>query len=207
MTTCTHHSRAQAFLDGDLPVDEARAFREHLAGCAGCVAELAAYRRVFALLDEAPLAVPRIELTERVLARVLPSRVRQRRLRAFGWSYAGALSACLAGGVTWAMQPAGQAALSMLTAEASRRLFDVTKFVVQSASFGLVHLASGSHAMIRLLEPLAPLGRALGAVLGQTSILATLVAAVAVCAAMLWWLRPRDGRPSREIRHVGVLGF
>ena len=84
MTDCIHQKRVQAFLDGDLSADEARAFRDHLAGCADCAAELATYRRVFALLDEAPLAEPAPALGERVLAHVLPSRQRRRaRLRAF----------------------------------------------------------------------------------------------------------------------------
>ncbi len=210
MTDCTLRIRVQPYLEGELPAAEARAFREHLAGCPGCAAELVLYQRVFEMLDEAPLLEPSPGLTERVLLRVLPSRVREqraRRLRAFGWSYAGALTACIAAGAVWIARPEGQHALSMLSADASRRLVDLTKFVVQAASFGLVHFASLSQAFGGLLERFTPLGRALVAVLSQSSVLGPLMAAVVVSGTMLWWLRPRDARPGRGVRHVGVLGF
>ncbi len=210
MNECPFRIRTQAYLDGDLPAAEVRAYQAHLAGCAVCGAELASYRRVFALLEAVPLDEPRAELTERVLAQVLPSRIRQRReqrLRAFGWGYAGALAASLAALSTWIAHPAGQAVLSGLSAVASRRLLESTKFVVQAASYAFVHLATGWHVLGLALERFAPLGRALGAVISETSIVGTLAAALVVCVTMLWWLRPRDARSGRGIRHVGVLGF
>jgi predicted anti-sigma-YlaC factor YlaD len=210
MTTCDFRDRIQGYLEGDLPAAEARVFRAHLEGCAACAAELAVYRRVFTMLDEAPLLEPRPELTERVLEQVLPSRVwarRAGRLRAFGWGYAAALTASLAAVATWVARPEGQQALSALSVLASRRLLDGTKLAVQVVSFALVQMASVGHAVGDVLGRFAPLGRALLAVLSQASILGPLLAAVVISATMLWWLRPRESRPSRGVRHVGVLGF
>jgi anti-sigma factor RsiW len=210
MTTCRFQDQSQAYLDGDLPGDQARAYREHLAGCALCTAELALYRRVFALLEDAPQDEPSPALTERVLDSVLPSRIlarRARRLRAFGWGYAGALAASLAGIVVWVGQPAGQAVLSMLSSAASRRVFEVARFLVHSASFAFTQSAAFTQSTGQLLDRFSPLVRAFAAVLGQASILGTLAAALAVSAALLWWLRPNRPHHAKEIHHVGVLGF
>lgn len=209
-TTCTHRDRIQDYLEDDLSAAEARAFREHLGACAECAAEVAIHRRVIAMLEEAPLLEPRPELTERVLERVLPSRQRARRvarLRALGWGYAASLAACLTAVGLWVASPAGQHALSALSVLASRRLLETTKLSVQLASFVLVQVTAAGHAMGTLLDRFAPLGRALVAVFGQASVLGPLAAAAVISLTMLWWLRPREARPSRGVRHVGVLGF
>jgi len=39
------------------------------------------------------------------------------------------------------------------------------------------------------------------------AILLTVLAAVAVCAGLLLWMRPREERETGEIPHVGLLGL
>jgi anti-sigma factor RsiW len=210
MTTCRYQDQTQAYLDGELPAEQMRVYREHLAGCASCAAELALYRRVFALLEDAPQDEPSPDLTERVLESVLPSRIlarRARRLRAFGWSYAGMLAASVAGFVAWAGQPSGQAVLSALSSAASKRLVEAVRFVVNAASFAFTQSAAVGQSLGQAFERFSPLGRALAAALGQSTILGTLAAALAVSAVMLWWLRPSTRHHAKEIHHVGVLGF
>lgn len=207
MTHCPHTGRVQAYLGGDLPEAEARAFREHLAGCAACAAETALYARVFEALDRAPLAEPSVGLTERVLVRVLPSQVRRRRwMRSLGWGYAAALAASLAGIAVWVAQPEGQGVLSALSAAASKRLLEATIFVVQSLSFALLNLSAAWKALALGIDRFAPFARALGSLFGQSGVLWTFAAAAAACVALLWWMRPRADATPKEIRHV-VLGF
>lgn len=72
----THLSaeRLQAFLEGDLPAGERAPIEEHLAACAGCSAELDAWRVLFADLSELAPTTPRTGFADRVMARVaLPS--------------------------------------------------------------------------------------------------------------------------------------
>jgi hypothetical protein len=207
MTPCTRTRRLQAYLDGDLPEAEARALGEHLAGCARCAAELAALRRVFAMLAAVPLDEPSPGLTERVLERVVPSRARRRRwVRAFGWGYGTVLAGCLAAIGLWALQPGGQAVLSGLTAAASRRLFEAVLLVPRTLGFVLLHLTGGWNALGEALQRFVPFLRALDALMAQSGILVTLGAALAACVVLLWWMRPREARAHKEIRHV-LLGF
>ena len=208
MTRCSQTVLVQDFLDGELRPREALAYRTHLAGCAECAAEVAAFQRVYSTLAGVPLPTPAVGLTDRILTRVLPSRRRARRLVALGWSYAAALAACVGAVVLWwALDPGRHALVTMLPAEASRRLLGVGLFVLNALGSSAVRLADSwgwAHAIgVRL----APLVRALGAVLGQPGIGLTVWAAAAVCAALLWWMRPRPAPAAREVRHVSVLGF
>ena len=56
-------------------------------------------------------------------------------------------------------------------------------------------------------EGVAPLGHALGALLAQPWIQTALAMAAVSCLAVLWWMRPRERKPGKGARHVGVLGF
>jgi predicted anti-sigma-YlaC factor YlaD len=206
MTHCPHTADVQAYLDGDLPPAATRAFREHLEDCAACAAEMALAARVLAMLERAPLHAPAPALTERILGRVLPSRVRRRRwMRALGWAYAASVAAVLAAAAAWAVQPAGQAVLSTLSVDASKRLFGAAMFLVESLSFAILNLSAGARAAELVLDRFAPFARALGAVLGQSVVLWTLAAAAATCVAVLWWMRPRRHAAHREIRHVALV--
>lgn len=207
MTPCREDIRIQDFLDGELPPGEAMAFRAHLAGCRDCAAEVASFQSLIATLEVAPLLAPRPELTGRILEQVLPSRVRRRRLVTLGWGYAGALMACVGAVALWALQPEGNALLVTLSGQLSHRLLGVGLFVLNMLGASAVRLADGWSLLHAVGGRLAPLSRALGVVLTEPSIALTIWAAAAVCAALLWWMRPRAGAAAREVRHVSVLGF
>jgi anti-sigma factor RsiW len=207
MTGCRENLRLQDFLDGELPPGEVVAFRAHLAGCRECAAEVASFRSLIATLERAPLLAPRPELTGRILERVLPSRARRRRILALGWGYAGALAACVGAVALWALQPGGSAQLETLSGHLSHRLLGAGLFVLNLLGASAVRLADGWSLLHAVGVRLAPLSRALGAVLTEPSIAFTIWAAAAVCAALLWWMRPRAGAAAREVHHVGVLGF
>src|SRR5258705_13518570 len=120
MNRCPEGPRVQDYLDRALEPGAVQAFRAHLATCASCAAELALYRRVFDALAATPSWDPGPALTERVLARVLPSQVRRhRRLVALGWGYAGALAGGLAAGGGWGSRPAAGPAPATPPGEAS----------------------------------------------------------------------------------------
>ncbi len=208
MTRCPESARVQDYLDGELAAEERRRFEAHLAGCGDCAAELALYRRVFAALEGAPLLEPRPALTGRILARVLPSQVRRRRrLAVLGWSYAAAVAASVAGLSLALVLPASRAALERLSGAASHRLVEAGLFVLDALGYSVLRLADGWGWLHATAMHLAPLARALGALLAEPSIAVTLWAAAAACGALLWWMRPRARFATKEVRHVGVLGF
>lgn len=207
MTPCRENLRLQDFLDGELPPGEAVAFRAHLAGCRECAAEAESFRSLIATLERAPLLAPRPELTGRILERVLPSRARRRRLVALGWGYAAALTACVGTVALWALRPGGSEQLEMLSGQLSHRLLGAGLFVLNLLGASAVRLADGWSLLHAIGGRLAPLARALGAVVTEPSIALSIWAATAVCAVLLWWMRPRAGAAAREVHHVGVLGF
>lgn len=208
MSHCPEYARLQDWLDGELPAAEAARFASHLASCRECAAEAALYRRLIQTLERAPLAEPRHELTGRILARVLPSKVRRRRrLAVLGWTYAGSLLGCLLAAGVWALQPGRGVTIEGLSAAVSHRLVGMGLFVLNALGSSLLRLVDGWGLVHAVGARLAPLGRALGAVLSQPSIGFTLWAAAAACAVLLWWMRPRKPVPVKGVRHVGVLGF
>jgi anti-sigma factor RsiW len=207
MNRCERQKQVQDYLDHELPEDEAHSFRQHLRVCPRCAAELALYRRAFAALDRLPLAPAPRALTQRVFDQVLPSRVRRRWVARVGWSYAAAFAVCVGTLIVWMGQPGPRAILDSLSAAASSRLVESMTFVLNAVAFAVFSLASGWGRLAFVAEFLAPLARALGALLSQPEILASLGMAAVVSAAVLWWMRPREKGPSDEVHHVGVLGF
>lgn len=208
MNRCSESRLVQDYLDRALEPGVAAAFRAHLAGCPGCAAELALYRRVFETLAATPTWDPGPALTERVLAQVLPSQVRRhRRLVALGWGYAGALAAVLAAVGLWATRPGAVRALEALSGEASRRLIQTGLFMLNSLTHASLRIAEGWGLLAAAGERFSPVHRAFVAVLSQPSVALTLWAATLVCVGVLWWMRPRSHAAAGGVRHVGVLGF
>ena len=207
MKRCKESIRLQDFLDGELAPGEVVAFRAHLAGCPECAAELASFQSVIATLERVPLLVPSAGLTGRILEQVLPSRARRRRFALLGWGYAAAAAACIGAAALWALQPGRNALLETLSGQLSHRLLGAGLFVLNTLGASAVRLADGWGLLHATGEHLAPLTRALGAVLMEPGIAFTVWAAAAVCAALLWWMRPRSSATAREVRHVSVLGF
>jgi hypothetical protein len=183
-------------------------FRAHLDECAGCAAELALYRRVFDALAATPTWDPGLALTERVLAQVLPSRLRRhRRLVALGWGYAGALAAVLAAVGLWGSRPGSAQAIEALSGEASRRLIQTGLFMLNSFTHASLRVAEGWGLLAAAGARLSPVHRAFEAVLSEPAVAFTMWAATAVSVAVLWWMRPRSHAVAGRGRHVGVLGF
>ena len=54
MTDCTLRIRVQPYLEGELPAAEARAFREHLAGCPRCTGACDALKRTVSMCKSIP---------------------------------------------------------------------------------------------------------------------------------------------------------
>ena len=161
MNDCLEKVRLQDYLDGELSPEATRVMARHLAGCARCTAELELFRQVFEALERLPLLEPRPALSERILARVLPSRVRRRWAVALGWSYAGVFASVAAAVAWWVSRPSGRAALEFLSGELSRRLVQSLLFSLNALAFAVASLADGWGFMTMVGQRLAPFARAL----------------------------------------------
>ena len=208
MNRCRERRLVQDYLDRALEPAALTAFRAHLAGCPDCAAELQLYRRVFEALAAVPEWDPGPALTERVLAHVLPSRVRRhRRLVALGWGYAGACAAMIAGVAAWGARPGSAQALEALSGEASRRVIQTGLFVLNSLTHASLRIAEGWGLLAAAGQRFSPVQRAFAAVLSEPAVALTLWASATVCVAVLWWMRPRPRPAAGRARHVAVLGF
>lgn len=202
MNHCPEIIKVQDWLDGFLEPEEAARFEAHLAGCPECEAEAAAFRVVFSELRALPLLDPRPELFERILDEVLPQRA-PRWVRVLGWAYGGMLAASLGLIGSAFVLPAPSAWLHGIIAAGTRSLTNTGTFVLRTLGEGFAHFAealAGGGSVGRTL-------RVLGALLSQPAVLVTVLAAVVVCAALLWWMRPRERSASGELPHVGLLGL
>lgn len=204
MTRCDQHTRIQDFLDGDLPSEQAVAFRAHLAACPGCAAEAESFRRLIATLEREPLEIPRPELTERILGHVLPSRVRRRRLAALGLGYAAGLVVTGAGVALWMLRAGGGGVFAALPAWLWRHLLRAGLSALDALGASVVNLATGWGWLEAAAGRLAPLSRVFVVLMTDPRVAPAILAAVTVCAFLLWWMRPRRASAVREVRHDGI---
>jgi anti-sigma factor RsiW len=208
MNLCSQRDRAQLYLDDDLRPEESRAFREHLAGCAECAAEVALYRRVFEMAGSVPLIEPDAALTVRILERVLPARIRHREwVRRLGWAYAGAVGLSVATIIGLFTRPGALGLMGKLGATASHRVIQIVVFTLNAASGAARSMASGWDLLATAGNWLAPLARAITTVFTHPGVASVLWPAAIACALLLWWMRPRRRGEDRGMRHVGVLAF
>jgi anti-sigma factor RsiW len=202
MNRCTEITSVQDWLDGTLEPDAAARFEAHMAGCAECEAEAAAYRVVFAELRALPLLDPRPELFQRIMHEVLPHRA-PHWVRVVGWAYAGAFTASVAAIGSAFVLPGPSVWLHGVIATATHSLTGTSTFVLRSLSDGLARAGetfAGTGSAGRTLK-------LLWGALANPAVLVTVVAAVAVCAGLLWWMRPRERSEHEEMPHVGLLGL
>ena len=186
MSPCHESDRFQQLLDGELSAEESMRIRDHAASCSECERELALYRRLYHSLEHVPTWDPGPAFTARVMERVLPSRVRQRWIRALGFGYASAMALTVTAGVVFATSPAARSLVEALSAFASRRLAQAMVFVLNAMSFSAVSLAGSGEWLAATGKRVAPFGRALAALLSQDAILVPLTIAIAACVVVLW---------------------
>jgi len=206
MIHCPESFRAQDYLDGELVPAERTAFEAHLAGCADCRREVAIYRAVLGEIAALETWDPGPELTERVLAEVLPAR-RTAWVPALAWGAAASVVASLGAIAAAVSLPAPRAWVSTLFAEATRSLVDSAVFVLKSINAGAVRAFDSVGASNALLARLSPLLRAIATSVSQPAVAATLWAALLAGVAVLWWMRPHEDRAREEDPHVGLLGL
>jgi hypothetical protein len=193
----------QSWLDGELDAASAARLERHVATCAECAADLASYRRIWSELATLPLLDPRPELYARIIESVLPARVLPRWVRVLGWAYAGALATSLAAIGSAFVLPGPSAWLHGVIAAGMRSLTSTGTFVLRTLSDGFAKtgetLAGGGSAG-RLLK-------LLGGALAHPVVFLTVLAALAACALLLWWMRPREQRERGGLPDVGLLGL
>jgi anti-sigma factor RsiW len=206
MIHCPQTDLIQDYLDDELVPAERLAFESHLGSCRACAAELAMYQGVFGRLDAIETFDPGPEFTERVLAQVMPP-AKVAWSKGLGLAYVSALGASVALAAAAFVFPAPRAWATSLFVHAARALVSSFLFVLKSINEALVHVADAALAAGGLLARVAPVLRALAGPLSQPAVVLSLVAALAVSAAVLWWMRPRETRAERGMSDVGLLGL
>jgi len=206
MTVCHASAQIQDFLDGLLPAAERAGFEAHLAGCPHCAADLAIYRRVFGELESLPLLEPSASLEARILAEVLP-KAQPAWVRRLGFAYAASLFVSLAGLAGAALLPAPRAFLQALVAAGLRSAVSVLLFVLDAFNATALRVVDAFGALDGVVTRVAPFARMVAGSLAHPAVMYPFWGALLACAVVLWWLRPREGRSVRGIRHVGILGL
>ena len=207
MNDCPHISRLQTYLDGELGEDETRQLEVHFESCPACTAELAGYTRVFASLRPAPIRDPGPALTERILDRVLPSRLRRRWIAAIGWSYTVASATSTFMFASWISRPETHVWIAAQLGVAAERLVRVGWMALDATVFLWGSAMVLGHVMESLVARLVPVARALALPFAQPVIGVAVWAAILSCGVLLWWLRSRGEPAAEEVRHVDIVGF
>jgi len=207
MSRCPESERIEPWLDGELSAEASRALAEHLVGCRRCAAERASLETLFASLRVARVSDPGPTLTERILDRVVPSRIRRRQVTVLGWCYTAVSAVTTFAFISWIVRPATQLWLGRLVSAAYGRLIDTGLFALDAITTTALRVQHGLGVLELLGGWLVPVARAFGLVATDPRVAASLWAAVAACALLLWWMRPRHVRVAGGSRHVGILAF
>jgi len=207
MNDCPNRKRLQFYLDGELNPAETQTLELHLESCASCQAELAAYAHLFEELRPTPIRDPGPALTERVLDRVLPSRLRRRWIGAIGWSYTVASATSTFMFASWISRPETHVWIAAQMSFAAERLVRLGWMALDATVFAWGWLMVFGHVFGSLLARFAPVMRALALPFAQPVFGAAVWAAVVSCGVLLWWLRSRGEPAAKEVRHVDIVGF
>jgi anti-sigma factor RsiW len=195
--SCPSPERIQVFLDGEMDAAESRTLRAHLADCADCAAQLGAFARVVDRLERAGSWEPSWALQQRILDRVLPSRVRRYWLQVFGWVYASATAAVTFGLLTALSRPELRESARQWGGELAHASVRLVMVALDFLAVSLTRLPDGFKDLESLVRPLAPLVRALEQPLAQPAVQFSFGAAVLVCGLLMNWMRARDQRARR----------
>jgi len=163
MNRCPESERIQPWLDGELPSASARALERHLDGCRRCEAEARALRTLYASLEALPVWDPGPALTERVLDRVAPSRVRRHLVTAIGWCYTAVSAVTTFAFISWIVRPETHVWLGRLVTAVSTRLIDTGLFTLDAFMNMALHFQRGWGLMEVLGGWVVPVARALAA--------------------------------------------
>ncbi len=208
---CRQSGNIQDYLDREVAPSQAQAFAAHLSGCPSCTREIEVYRRMFAVLDLSIGEVARLDpgpsLTEQILDRVLPSRLRRRLVTVIGWIYGASASVATFAAVSWLTRPETPVWLAQRYSEISLRAMQSLLFSFQVVTRSWFELLQGWDLMGRFVGLLSPLARALARPLADPTVGLITAAAMLACVLVLWWMRPRPHEAREGVRHVGVLGF
>ena len=204
---CPESERIEAWRDGLLPSASARALEAHLDTCRRCQAELHALESVFESLRAVPAWDPGPELTERILDRVLPSRVRRHQVMILGWCYMAVSAVTTFAFIAWAVRPETHVWLGRLVSVAYGRLIDTGLFALDALLAAALQIQRGWGLVGVLGGWVLPVLRTLGSVATDPWVMAALWGAVASSLALLWWIQPRPVRLMRGNRHVGILAL
>jgi hypothetical protein len=207
MNRCPESERIQPWLDGELSDEAARALAQHVAGCRRCTAERASFESLFASLRSARVRDPGPRLTERILDRVVPSRIRHRQVTVVGWCYTAVSAVTTFAFMSWIVRPETHVWLGRLVSAAYGRLIDTGLFALDAITVTALRVQHGLSLLEVLGGWLVPVARALGLLATDPGVAASLWAAIATCALLLWWMRPRQVRIAGGGRHVGILAF
>jgi predicted anti-sigma-YlaC factor YlaD len=207
MNRCPESERIEPWLDGELSLEVARALEGHLAGCPRCAAERVSLESLYASLRVARVPDPGPVLTERILERVVPSRIRRRQVTVVGWCYTAVSAVTTFAFISWIVRPESHVWLGQLVSAAYIRLIDTGLFALEAITATALRVQHGLGLLEVLGGWLVPVARAFGLLATDPMVAVSLWAAVATCALLLWWMRPRPVRIARGNRHVGILAF
>ena len=200
MKRCPDPDRLEALFDGELSAAEADAVRAHAASCDECATELAVLERVAACVRQATVVDPGPALTERILDRVLPSRLRRRWVTALGWTYSGATAISTYAVIAWISRPDTPGWVVDRLGEGSLRALQAGLFTLNAIAFSWMRALDGWTLV-------APFLRALSRPLADPVIVTSIAGAVLACVATLWWMHARRDPVTGKVEHVGLLGF
>jgi predicted anti-sigma-YlaC factor YlaD len=210
MNRCRETRNVQEYLDGELDAERALVFERHLETCETCSAEIRAFRSLFQTLGdfrgERVLVDPGPGLTERILDRVLPSRLRRRLVTVLGWIYGSTTAVTTFAFVSWISRPESHVWLAQRYGEISLRALQSGLFAFELVTRSWFEVLQGWGFVERLAAVFSPVARALARPLADPTLGFIMIAATLACALVLRWMHGRR-EPSEEVRHVGLLGF
>jgi anti-sigma factor RsiW len=203
--SCPPSDRLQALLDDELGAEDTAALRAHVEGCAACAAELAAYRDLFATLRSAPELEAPWGLRERILERVLPSRIRRRWITAFGRVYAGATAVVTFAALTAISRPETRDAIRQWAGDLAHATVRLLVLALDSVAVSLTRLPDGVRDLESLGRKLTPLSRALEQSFALPAVQVSVVAALIACVALFNWMRAHERRSGKGGPHGGFM--
>jgi anti-sigma factor RsiW len=203
---CRRVAEVQDLLDGLLDRADEAELRRHAATCAECSREIAAYSRLFRAIERIPLRDPGSGFTERVLAAVVPSRVRRRWLTTVGWAYSGALAACAAVVVLALRLPQTRQWLAGASDVASVNSVRMSVLAIDLLANATLAVANGWGLVTSMGQRIAPVPRTFASLLQHGPVEISLWAAGVACVALLMMLRTREAPRSRGADPLGLMG-